>query len=157
MNKNRAIAILKDFNDYRRNKGRYDSDVPQEPKYKASDIGSAIDTAIEVLSELSVDEFSEKGNRMPVIDAVVEETGVSLEDIRSGKRDREIVVARDIAAWLLRREGYTLKETGKVVNRCYTNVLHQCEEVDFWICTPDQHEREMTLLGNVKKRLIRKK
>lgn len=45
-----AIEVLKDFNDYRRNAGVYDVDEPCEPKYAASQIGIAIDKAIDALT-----------------------------------------------------------------------------------------------------------
>ncbi len=50
INKKKAVEILQDFNDYRRNVGIYDVDEPCEPKNSATDIGKAIDAAIALLT-----------------------------------------------------------------------------------------------------------
>jgi len=88
-----------------------------------------------------------------IIEAVVKETGVSLEGIRSQSREREFVVAREIAAHLLRRYGYTFKEIGEVINRSHSNVCHLVEEAEFWETDYDSFSRELRLLDRVKKRV----
>jgi len=145
MDKCKAIEILKDFNDYRRNQGVYDVDEPCEPKFKASEIGEAIDMAI--------DSLTESDGKATVLDSVATESGISVERIKAEGRERDVVVARGIAASLLRKQGYTLKEVGALINRCHSNVMHLCEEVDFWEADKDLYLRELKLLNRVKKRI----
>lgn len=145
MDRNKVIEILKDFNDYRRNKGVYDTDKPCEPKFKASEIGEAIDMAINSLKD--------SNGRATVLEAVCAEACVSLDELKSKSRKREIVVARNAAAWLLRKEGYTLMEVGDIINRSHGNVLHQCEEVGYWLLEPGMNHRELQFLERVQKRM----
>lgn len=144
MDKAKAIDVLKDFNDYRRNEGIYDVDEPCEPKFKASEIGEAVDIAICALTEFD--------GKSTIIDAVVAESGISLEQIRSKSREREVVVAREVAASLLRKEGYMLREVGELINRAHSTVMHLCEEADYWFADQDQFSRELRLLNRVKRR-----
>lgn len=145
MDRNKAIEILKDFNDYRRNEGIYDVDEPCEPKFKASEIGEAI--------EIAVDALIDSDASATVLDAVIAESGVSLERIRSENREREVVVAREVAASLLRKQGYTLAEIGRMINRSHSNVMHLVEEVEYWEAEHDLFTRELRLLYRVKKRI----
>lgn len=145
MEKIKAIEILKDFNDYRRNKGVYDVDEPCEPKYTAREIGEAIDEAICTLLD--------SDGKCETLEAVVLESGIGLETILSENRDREVVVAREVAASLLRKQGYTLKEIGDMINRSHSNVMHLVEEVEFWETDYDSFSRELRLLERVKKRV----
>ena len=148
MNRDKAREILKDYNDYRRNEGIYDVDEPCEPKFKASEIGDAIDVAIDMLTE--------SDGRGTIMDAVVAESGISIDEIRSENRERKIVVARCVAAGLLRKEGYTLKEIGEMINRSHSNVLHLCESVNYWCSDRERFGRELRLLRRVEKKVANK-
>jgi len=145
MEKIRAIEILKDFNDYRRNEGVYDVDEPCEPKFTATEIGEAIDEAIRTMCDSE--------GKCGIIETVIKETGVSLDGIRSQSREREFVVAREIAAHLLRRYGYTFKEIGEVINRSHSNVCHLCDEAEYWASDPENHQRELKILKRVEQRV----
>lgn len=145
MEKIKAIEILKDFNDYRRNVGVYDVDEPCEPKDTAIEIGEAIDKAICTLID--------SDGKCEIIEAVVLESGIDLEKILSESRERDVVVAREVAASLLRKQGYTLKEIGGMINRSHSNVMHLVEEVEYWESDRDLFARELRLLKQVKKRV----
>ena len=146
MDKNKAIEILKDFNDYRRNEGIYDVDEPCEPKFKASEIGEAIDMAIGALVDSD-------NNDMTIIDAVAAEAGISQKALLGDGRDRNLVVARCVVAWKMRNDGFTLKEIGVAINRTHSAIANLLEEVECWILMPEQYRRELRLLERVKKRL----
>ena len=149
MDNNKAIEILKDFNDYRRNKGAYDVDRPCEPKFTAAEIGEAIDCAIDAL-------IGHDKAGMTILDAIVAESGLSLRRLKSHGRDRDLVVARNVAAWLMRDDGYTLTEIGKTFNRSHTAIIHMCDEVSYWLASPLVYRRELRLLERVKKRVVKK-
>lgn len=146
MDNNKAIEILKDYNDYRRNEGIYDVDEPCCPKFKASEIGEAIDVAIGALIG------SDKSD-MTVIDAVAAEAGISHEALLGDGRDRNLIVARCVVSWLMRNDGFTLKEIGAAINRTHASIANLLEEVNCWILMPEQHRRELRLLEKVKKRV----
>lgn len=146
MDKSKAIEILKDFNDYRRNKGAYDVDRPCAPKFLASEISEAIDVAIGVLVG------SDKSD-MTVMDAVIAETGIGYDDIVSSRRDRNVVVARCIVAKMMRVDGFTLQEIGKVIKRTHAAVMHLLDVIDEWFASPEQYRRELRLMDKVKKRV----
>lgn len=146
MEKIKAIEILKDFNDYRRNVGAYDVDEPCEPKFKASEIGEAIDVAIDALIERDCSD-------MTVLDAVVAESGISLDALSGECRNRNLIIARCVAARMLRNDGFTLKEIGKMLHRTHAAILNLLEETDDWLVQPAYHNRELRLLNRVKKRI----
>ncbi len=149
MDNNKAIEILKDFNDYRRNEGAYDVDKPCEPKFTAAEIGEAIDCAIDAL-------IGHDKADMTILDAVVAESGLSLRAIRGHGRNRNLVVARNVAAWLMRDDGHTLTEIGKTFNRSHAAIIHMCDEVSYWLASPLVYRRELRLFERVKKRTGRK-
>lgn len=149
MNNNKAIEILKDFNDYRRNEGAYVVDRPCEPKFTATEIGEAIDCAIDAL-------IGHDKAGMTILDAIAAESGLSLSRLKSHGRERDLVVARNIAAWLMRDDGHTLTEIGKTFNRSHAAIIHMCEEVSYWLASPLIYRRELRLLERVKKRVGKK-
>lgn len=149
MDNNKAIEILKDFNDYRRNEGAYAVDRPCEPKFTATEIGEAIDHAIDAL-------IGRDKADMTILDALVAESGLSLVSLRCHGRDRDLVVARSVAAWLMRDDGYTLTEIGKTFGRSHAAIIHMCDEVSYWLASPLVYRRELRLLERVKKRAGKK-
>jgi len=146
MDYNKAIEILKDYNDYRRNEGIYDVDEPCCPKFKASEIGEAIDAAIDALIE-------KDNSDMTVIDAVAAEAGICQKALLGDGRDRNLIVARCVVSWMMRNDGFTLKEIGAAINRTHGSIVNLLDEVDYWILMPEQHRRELRLLERVKKRM----
>ena len=93
---------------------------------------------------------------MTILDAVVAESGLSLRAIRGHGRNRNLVVARNVAAWLMRDDGHTLTEIGKTFNRSHAAIIHMCDEVSYWLASPLVYRRELRLFERVKKRTGRK-
>ncbi|MFH0942386.1 MAG: chromosomal replication initiator protein DnaA, partial [Chloroflexota bacterium] len=63
-----------------------------------------------------------------VIDAVAIDFKITLEDIKSRKRDKETALARQVAMYLLRAEtDCSLAQIGKEFGRDHSTVMHACE------------------------------
>ena len=54
--------------------------------------------------------------KQKIIDSVEKVTGVTFDEIRSKKKDRDIVEARQLLCYVLHKEGLTYKEVGDIVN-----------------------------------------
>ena len=56
--------------------------------------------------------------------------GVAVVDILAGSRALQVTKARQSAAWLLRGQGMSLPEVGRVLGVHHTTVLHACRKID---------------------------
>ena len=90
---------------------------------------------------------------MTVIDAVAAEAGICQKALLGDGRDRNLIVARCVVSWMMRNDGFTLKEIGAAINRTHGSIVNLLDEVDYWILMPEQHRRELRLLERVKKRM----
>lgn len=61
---------------------------------------------------------------------VYEKFGVTLDELRSGDRHKNIAHARLVAYWLLRQRGLSFPEIGRVLNRDHTSVMYGVRKVD---------------------------
>jgi hypothetical protein len=59
-----------------------------------------------------------------ISDAVTFVTGISIEQIRSKERKREVADARHTLQWFAREEGYTLEQIGNFTMRNYASIIH---------------------------------
>lgn len=78
-----------------------------------------------------------KGN---LIESMVSEYyAIEIEDMVGRKRDRDIVTARHVSMWLLRK--YTvnsLKKIGLLFNRDHTSTIHAVKHIDELLETDDR-------------------
>lgn len=56
--------------------------------------------------------------------------GVAVADVLSGLREAQVTRARQAAAWLLRSQGLSLHDVGRIIGCHHTTVLHACRKVD---------------------------
>ena len=71
-------------------------------------------------------------NENTIIKAVSEYYGVSIDDIMSDKRPKEIAETRQITMYLLREIlGLSHLKIGKILNKDHTTVMHGIKKVDF--------------------------
>ena len=59
-----------------------------------------------------------------VIQRVVDEMGVSRNDLFSQRRNRDFVAARAHLAFLLREKNLSYPEIGHIMNRDHTSIMH---------------------------------
>ncbi|MDI7277441.1 MAG: chromosomal replication initiator protein DnaA [Anaerolineae bacterium] len=80
-----------------------------------------------------------------IIEAVCRHYDVSREDLVRRRRNRDIVIARQMAMYLLREEaGLSLSQIGhELGGRDHTTVLHGCERVSSQIEEDEQMRREL--------------
>ena len=74
-----------------------------------------------------------------IIMAVEKATALSINEIINGGRKREIVVARQIAMYLIRLHcGHTLKSIGEMFNLHHASVIHSIRSVTDGLLVNDQ-------------------
>jgi len=65
-----------------------------------------------------------------VIHYICDYYNVVYEDVKSKKRDRELVVPRQMIAYILHKIiGISSSRTGKYINRDHSTVLYSCNEI----------------------------
>jgi chromosomal replication initiator protein len=101
------------------------------------------ETAVEALQDMLLPAQSLPPAQ--IIEAVCRHYDVRLEELRSRRRNREIVVPRHMAMYLLRQEaGLSLSEIGNELGgRDHTTVLHGCEKVASQVEEDEQLRREL--------------
>jgi chromosomal replication initiator protein len=72
--------------------------------------------------------------------------GVNLDMLRSSKRDRAIVVPRQIAMFLIREETdiSLLRIGAELGGRDHSTVLHACDKINRELATNDEMRREIS-------------
>ncbi len=100
-------------------------------------------TAIQALQDVLVE--AQPIPPSQVIEAVCRFYGVRSDDLQSRRRNREIVVPRQMAMYLLREEtGLSLSEIGQELGgRDHTTVLHGCDKVSSQIEEDEQLRRQL--------------
>lgn len=70
-------------------------------------------------------------NPSELIDIVTDKSGVSIEQLQGRRRDGDILVARHVAMYLLRKEcDSSWRFTGEVFNRDHTTAIHAYRHVN---------------------------
>ena len=57
-------------------------------------------------------------------------TGIPVPDIIGHKRTKEFVRVRQAVMWEARRQGYSLPQIGRALNRDHTTVIHGLRQVE---------------------------
>jgi chromosomal replication initiation ATPase DnaA len=106
---------------------------------------SNFDHALKIVKILSEDEDvsleieSRKDKPGKILESIFEKTGINLKTQFS--RQREFVNLRFIYCKMSIDLGYTLKETGKIINRDHVSVLHACRKFnDYYQTDPKFRE-----------------
>jgi chromosomal replication initiator protein len=91
-----------------------------------------LDIAKENLKDLISPENEKKLTPEYIIEVVAEHFGVRKEDIKSQRRNREIVLPRQISMYLIRiLNDISLQDVGKVLgNRDHSTIIHGYEKID---------------------------
>jgi chromosomal replication initiator protein len=78
--------------------------------------------------------------------AVADYYGVNLDQLRSSKRDRAIVVPRQIAMFLIREETdiSLLRIGAELGGRDHSTVLHACDKIARELADNDEMRREIS-------------
>lgn len=63
------------------------------------------------------------------INAIAEEHGYTVEDILGPSRHKKLVAVRRLCILMFRDRGYSSTETGRILNRCHTTILHALNKV----------------------------
>ena len=58
------------------------------------------------------------------IDAIAQEHDYTVEDIIGPSRMKHLVAVRRLCVLMLRDRGYSTTETGRLLNRCHTTIVH---------------------------------
>lgn len=86
--------------------------------------------AREALNDVFISSESRRISCEDVMTAVAEYYDVSVEDLKSPKRQRNIAVPRQVAMYICREIGnLSLPNVGTAFNRDHTTVMHACEKV----------------------------
>jgi chromosomal replication initiator protein len=90
-----------------------------------------VDLAAEALHDLVAPGPSGRGSTpVAVVTAVARYFEVSVEELKSKSRHKQIVVPRQIAMYLLREDAHlSTPEVGRILNRDHTTVLHGLRQV----------------------------
>ena len=69
---------------------------------------------------------------MDIITAFEDITCIDIEQLRTKTRKSIFVVYRQLLAYLLRQEKYTLKRIGKLLNQDHSTIVHSVKQVKLW-------------------------
>ena len=73
-------------------------------------------------------------------DIVCREAGVTVADLTGPLRFREIVVARQVLCYLLRRQGLSLSQAGRLIGRDHASVLWSLRRVADAMAAPRTYQ-----------------
>jgi len=84
-----------------------------------------------------------------VVERVCNHYGVTLDQVKSKDRGRNIVNTRQVISYILHRIlGYTSIFVGSVVNRHHTSILHSCRKVSDFMTFDKDFEIQVSNLVN---------
>ena len=83
-----------------------------------------------------------------IVDTVANFYNIKLEEILSEKRNREIVLPRQIAMYLLRQElQYSYPQIASKINKKdHTTIMHGCLKIEKQIKNGDDIQRQISLI-----------
>ena len=61
---------------------------------------------------------------LAAIDAIAQDHGYTLYDILGPSRLKHLVSVRRLCILMLREQGYSTNEIGRIMNRCHTTIVH---------------------------------
>lgn len=101
-------------------------------RHTDNEVAEAICVAVELLERNVV-----RTDMESIIQAVIRETGVTMEELECRSRDREYAEARSIACWLAYHyANVTLTAIGRRFNRNHSSMWHCNKNVDSWLDEP---------------------
>jgi chromosomal replication initiator protein len=105
-----------------------------------------IELASAVLSNVMYNPRKKSITPQRIVRAVADYYGVNLDMLRSSKRDRAIVVPRQIAMFLIREETdiSLLRIGAELGGRDHSTVLHACDKINRELATNDEMRREIS-------------
>ena len=105
-----------------------------------------IELASAVLSNVMYNPRKKSITPQRIVRAVADYYGVNLDQLRSSKRDRAIVVPRQIAMFLIREETdiSLLRIGAELGGRDHSTVLHACDKINRELAENDEMRREIS-------------
>jgi chromosomal replication initiator protein len=105
-----------------------------------------IELASAVLSNVMYNPRKKSITPQKIVRAVADYYGVNLDQLRSSKRDRAIVVPRQIAMFLIREETdiSLLRIGAELGGRDHSTVLHACAKINRELAENDEMRRELS-------------
>jgi chromosomal replication initiator protein len=105
-----------------------------------------IELASAVLSNVMYNPRKKSITPQRIVRAVADYYGVNLDQLRSSKRDRAIVVPRQIAMFLIREETdiSLLRIGAELGGRDHSTVLHACDKISRELTENDEMRREIS-------------
>lgn len=95
--------------------------------------GAEVDHLIETINGVKAVKYISKESK-DIIAMVEKASGVSFSELKSGNRERNVVIARQYAFWRLYQHtyslGYPLVKIGNMLNRDHSTVLHSIKKID---------------------------
>lgn len=96
----------------------------------------------------------EKKVRDEALRILEEESGFEVETILSRSRKTEVVSARYVGIYVLKKlTKLSLKSIGEVFGRDHSSIIHALENVNYWIESPSRYIPEMIMLQRVTARV----
>jgi chromosomal replication initiation ATPase DnaA len=78
------------------------------------------------------------------------ETGFEADDLRSRKRNSELIIARFITVFVIKKHTrLTLKCIGREFGRDHSSILHALDEVKNWLSCPQRYISEVIQLERI--------
>lgn len=78
--------------------------------------------------------MTEREPTMAIIERAAKRFGLTAADVLSKNRLKSVAHARHLAAWLLRDQGWSYQEIGKILGRHHTTVMNSVEWVELEMC-----------------------
>jgi chromosomal replication initiation ATPase DnaA len=88
---------------------------------------------------------------------VCEASGVTIEDLQSGKRFPYIVTARHVYCYIARRKKYSMQRIGQLIHRNHSSVLHAVNKIEDMIEIKDRSTIELLQNLGIDRPEIRRK
>jgi chromosomal replication initiator protein len=101
-----------------------------------------METSYYALPGLKYRELTPTTTKEIIIREVCQKYNVSFETLKSKTREREIVFARQLAMYLIKkRTGLTFKKVGQLFNRDHTTAIHAVTSIENYIETDSFSKR----------------
>ena len=95
--------------------------------------GADVNHLIETINGVKAVKYISKESK-DIIALVEKASGVSFSELKSGNRERNVVIARQYAFWRLYKHtyslGYPLVQIGKMLNRDHSTVIHSIKKIE---------------------------